>query len=267
MHCLWEIIDNAVDEALAGHCTKVDVTLHPDGSAEVHDDGRGIPVDKEPKTGLSGVEVVFTKLHAGGSSAAARTPRPAACTASAPPWSTRSPRVSTSRSTARRPPRRCRSSEASRASSPATGPGPRSTRSRAAQGQPGQEGRHRHPGPVLARPPDLHQGREVHLGRAGHPGPADLVHRPGPPAQPHRPARRRAGHRVVPPRRRDHRVLHVPPHDEPVIRPRPGPALHAHGVHGRLERRRPHVGLPLPRVPLHGGRRGHRGRAAASSPP
>ena len=66
MHCLWEIIDNAVDEALAGHCSRVDVHLHPDGSAEVHDDGRGIPVDKEPKTGLSGVEVVFTKLHAGG---------------------------------------------------------------------------------------------------------------------------------------------------------------------------------------------------------
>jgi DNA gyrase subunit B len=66
VHCLWEIIDNAVDEALAGACTQVDVTLHADGSAEVHDDGRGIPVDKEPKTGLSGVEVVFTKLHAGG---------------------------------------------------------------------------------------------------------------------------------------------------------------------------------------------------------
>ena len=66
VHCLWEIIDNAVDEALAGVCTKVDVTLHADGSAEVHDNGRGIPVDKEPKTGLSGVEVVFTKLHAGG---------------------------------------------------------------------------------------------------------------------------------------------------------------------------------------------------------
>ena len=66
MHCLWEIIDNAVDEALAGACTRIDVILHPDGSAEVHDNGRGIPVDKEPKTGLSGVEVVFTKLHAGG---------------------------------------------------------------------------------------------------------------------------------------------------------------------------------------------------------
>src|SRR3954469_7551222 len=66
MHCLWEIIDNAVDEGLAGFCSHIDVTLHPDGSAEVHDNGRGIPVDKEPKTGLSGVEVVFTKLHAGG---------------------------------------------------------------------------------------------------------------------------------------------------------------------------------------------------------
>jgi DNA gyrase subunit B len=66
MHCLWEIIDNSVDEALAGVCTRIDVVLHPDGSAEVRDNGRGIPVDKEPKTGLSGVEVVFTKLHAGG---------------------------------------------------------------------------------------------------------------------------------------------------------------------------------------------------------
>src|SRR3954462_12550486 len=66
MHCLWEIIDNAVDEALAGHGSCIEVTLHRDGSAEVHDTGRGIPVDKEPKTGLSGVEVVFTKLHAGG---------------------------------------------------------------------------------------------------------------------------------------------------------------------------------------------------------
>jgi DNA gyrase subunit B len=66
MHCLWEIIDNSVDEALAGHCHHIAVTLHEDGSVEVKDDGRGIPVDAEPKTGLSGVEVVFTKLHAGG---------------------------------------------------------------------------------------------------------------------------------------------------------------------------------------------------------
>ncbi|MGH8968488.1 MAG: DNA gyrase/topoisomerase IV subunit B [Actinomycetes bacterium] len=66
MHCLWEIIDNAVDEALGGHCTRIDVELHSDGSVEVRDDGRGIPVDVEPRTGLAGVEVVMTKLHAGG---------------------------------------------------------------------------------------------------------------------------------------------------------------------------------------------------------
>ncbi len=66
MHCLWEIIDNGVDEALAGAAQHVEVTLHPDDSVEVHDDGRGIPTDKEPRTGLPGVEVVATKLHAGG---------------------------------------------------------------------------------------------------------------------------------------------------------------------------------------------------------
>ncbi len=66
MHCLWELIDNGVDEALAGHCTSLEVVLHPDGSAEVHDNGRGIPVDVEPKTGLTGVELVMTRLHAGG---------------------------------------------------------------------------------------------------------------------------------------------------------------------------------------------------------
>ena len=65
MHCLWEIIDNAVDEALAGACTHIVVTLHKDGSVEVADNGRGIPVDVEPKTKLTGVEVVLTKLHAG----------------------------------------------------------------------------------------------------------------------------------------------------------------------------------------------------------
>jgi Type IIA topoisomerase (DNA gyrase/topo II, topoisomerase IV), B subunit len=66
MHCLWEIIDNAVDEALAGFGDDIDVLLHADNSIEVRDTARGIPVDIEPKTGLSGVEVVFTKLHAGG---------------------------------------------------------------------------------------------------------------------------------------------------------------------------------------------------------
>ena len=66
MHCLWEIVDNSVDEALGGHCSRIIITLHPDGSAEVADNGRGIPVDIEKKTKLTGVEVVLTKLHAGG---------------------------------------------------------------------------------------------------------------------------------------------------------------------------------------------------------
>jgi len=66
MHCLWEIIDNSVDEALAGAGTRIEVILRADRSVEVIDHGRGIPVDTEPRTGLSGVEVVFTKLHAGG---------------------------------------------------------------------------------------------------------------------------------------------------------------------------------------------------------
>ena len=66
MHCVWEIIDNAVDEALEGHARLIEVVLHPDSSVEVRDDGRGIPVDTVESVGLSGVEVVFTKLHAGG---------------------------------------------------------------------------------------------------------------------------------------------------------------------------------------------------------
>src|SRR5690625_4681157 len=66
MHCLWEIIDNSVDEALEGHADAIEIVLHPDESVEVRDNGRGIPVDTVSNVGLSGVEVVFTKLHAGG---------------------------------------------------------------------------------------------------------------------------------------------------------------------------------------------------------
>jgi DNA gyrase subunit B len=65
-HLAYEIVDNAVDEALAGHCGRIELTLHADGSVEVGDDGRGIPVDVEPRSGLTGVELVLTKLHAGG---------------------------------------------------------------------------------------------------------------------------------------------------------------------------------------------------------
>ena len=63
---LWEIVDNSIDEAMAGFATRVDVTLGRDGSVTVQDNGRGMPVDIHPTMGVSGVEVIYTKLHAGG---------------------------------------------------------------------------------------------------------------------------------------------------------------------------------------------------------
>ena len=65
-HLIIEIVDNAVDEFMAGFCTSIDITLNEDGSVSVRDDGRGIPTDVHPTTGLSGVETVMTTLHAGG---------------------------------------------------------------------------------------------------------------------------------------------------------------------------------------------------------
>ena len=66
MHLVWEVVDNSVDEAAAGFATKVDVTMHRDGSVEIADNGRGIPVGKHPDRDVSALEVVFTELHAGG---------------------------------------------------------------------------------------------------------------------------------------------------------------------------------------------------------
>ena len=219
MHCLWEIIDNAVDEALAGLCTQVDVTLHPDGSAEVHDDGRGIPVDKEPKTGLSGVEVVFTKLHAGGKFGGGSYAATGglhgvgasvvnALSARLDVEVDRSPATQAMSLPARR----------RRASSTATGPEARSTPAVGpAQGRPGA--RRASPAPGSGSGPT---GRSSPRTRRSpttswSPGPA----RPRSSCPGLELAIRdlrgdRAGRGVVPPRRRDHRVLRVPGHDEPV---------------------------------------------------
>lgn len=65
-HLAQEVIDNAVDEALAGHARTVEVTLYKDGSCEVSDDGRGMPVDIHPEEKIPGVELILTRLHAGG---------------------------------------------------------------------------------------------------------------------------------------------------------------------------------------------------------
>ena len=211
MHCLWEIIDNSVDEALAGVCTRIDVTLHPDGSAEVGDNGRGIPVDKEPKTGLSGVEVVFTKLHAGGKFGGGSYVATGGLHGVG-------------------------SSVVNALSARLDVEVDRSPATQAMSFQRGAPGVFAGEGPKDAFTPQsgLHKGKRVAKGRTGtrvrfwpdqqiftkdatlplrgprHPRPADVLHRPGPRARPPRPPRGRAGRGALQARRRHHRVLRVP---------------------------------------------------------
>ena len=193
MHCLWEIIDNGVDEALAGAAHHVEVTLHPDDSVEVHDDGRGIPTDKEPRTGLPGVEVVATKLHAGGkfgggsyvatgglhgvglSVVNALSARMDIDVDRSPSQQGISFRHGTPGCLRRRGPQ---------------GVVHREVRADP-QGRPGGQEQVRHPHPVLAGPAGLHQGRPVRLRGPARPGPADGVHRARPRAGHPRPARAR----------------------------------------------------------------------------
>ena len=204
MHCVWEIIDNGVDEALAGAAHRIEVTLHPDGSVEVHDDGRGIPVDKEPKTGLPGVEVIFTKLHAGGKfGGGSYVATGGLHGVGASVVNALSARLDVD--VERAPTIQGMSFQRGNpgvfaGDGPTAAFAPQSGLTR--KGARVQEGRHRHPDPVLAGPADLHQGRDVQLRRAGHPGPPDVVHRARPRARDPRPARPGAGRGEVPPRRR-----------------------------------------------------------------
>ena len=91
-HLVYEIVDNAIDEALAGYCDRIDVKILPGDVIYVRDNGRGVPVGVQQQTGLPAVTVVYTILHAAASSAAAAIRFPAACTASALRSSTRCPR-------------------------------------------------------------------------------------------------------------------------------------------------------------------------------
>ncbi|WP_449345441.1 ATP-binding protein [Streptomyces narbonensis] len=214
MHCIWEIIDNSVDEALGGYCDHIEVILHDNGSVEVRDNGRGIPVDVEPKTGLSGVEVVMTKLHAGGKfgggsyAASGGLHGVGASVVNAlSARLERRGRPEQLHALHQLPPRRARHLH---------GAGPRQPlrpRQRPAEGQARPQDAYGHARPLLGGPADLPQGRQALAGDAPPARPADRLPR----ARPHDRRPRRAGpgrdrqeRGDLPLRRRHQRVLRVP---------------------------------------------------------
>ena len=230
MHCLWEIIDNAVDEALGGFGNEILITLRPDGGISVHDQGRGIPVDIEPRTGLSGVEVVFTKLHAGGKFGAGSYN----ATGGLHGVGASVVNALSSRLDVEVDRNGSTYAMSFRRGVPGAfdGPGPTAKFTPGgslAKSRPGREGSDRHPDHLLAGPADLPAGGPaVAQGPAG-PGAADQL--PGARPRPHRGRRPdQGGHRGdLPARRRDLGVLRVPgagPGDH-----RRGPAARAEPVH------------------------------------
>ncbi len=212
MHCLWEIIDNGVDEALAGAAHHVEVTLHPDDSVEVHDDGRGIPTDKEPRTGLPGVEVVATKLHAGGKfGGGSYVATGGLHGVGLSVVNALSARMDID---VERAPSQQGISFKHGTPGVFDGEGPRAAFT-AKSGLTRKGGRVaknqvRHPHPLLAGPAGLHQGRDVRVRGAAGPGPADGVHRPRPRAGDPRPARAGDARGEVPARGRHRGVRRVP---------------------------------------------------------
>ena len=177
MHCLWEIIDNAVDEALGGFCHRIDVVLHADGSVEVKDDGRGIPVDVEPKTpdrrrgrhdqAARGRQVRRRLLHGVGRPARRRRL-----------GGQRAPSASTSRSTATARSTRCRSARRPRPVR-RRAPRPTSARSRAWWSWAGPRRASPAPGSATGPTGRSSSGRRVRRRGAARPRPADRVLVPG----------------------------------------------------------------------------------------
>ena len=201
MHCLWEIFDNSVDEALGGHCSSIDVVLHPDMSAEIRDDGRGIPVDVEPKSGLTGVELVMTRLHAGGKfGGGSYTASGGLHGVGASVVNALSARLDVE---VDREGHEWAASFRRGVPGEFAAEGPQGVvqpRGGAAQDPQGGPEGDRDQDPVLARPAGVHEGRGLGLRGARGPGPADRVPRPRPgDPGPRRSAGERASGRRVPP--------------------------------------------------------------------